>query len=107
MLGEKPLASLWLSGRAKSDLLAIAEYGAERWGPEAADRFLDGFEEAFQLIERHPDIGRVRDELGSNRRSWSHRGYVVFYTRVDDGLEVNRILHAAADWIADFDPEEP
>lgn len=88
------------------DLLTIADYGADRWGRDAADTFLDSFEESFLLIERHPDIGRVRDELGSNRRSWPHRGYVVFYTHLTGELAVNRILHASADWTANLDSDE-
>jgi plasmid stabilization system protein ParE len=78
-------------------LLAVADYGAERWGFEAAHAFLDSFENAFALLERHPDIGRYRDELGPNARSWLHRGYVILYTHTESAVTIDRILHAAAD----------
>lgn len=104
--GENRLVRLALSAQARMDLLNIADYGADRWGPEAADRFLASFEEAFSLLERHPDIGRPRDEVGPATRSWLHRGYVIYYMHAADEVAVGRILHAAAEPAANIDPPE-
>ena len=100
---ERRLASLGLSRRARIDLLDIAEYGAEIWGPEAADRFVASFDGTFVMLSRHPDIGCPRDEFGPDVRSWTRRSYIVYYERGANIFEIRRILHAAADPILDGD----
>jgi plasmid stabilization system protein ParE len=77
--------------------LRIAQYGAATWGTRAADSFLASFEGPFGWIERHPDIGRPRQEFGPDVRSWSHRGYILYYEHTADVFEVRRILHASTD----------
>jgi plasmid stabilization system protein ParE len=71
------LAKILRTAAADEDLLLIAEYGAGRWGVDAAISFVRTFEDAFDLLEQHPDAGRSRGELGEGIRSWLHRGYVV------------------------------
>ena len=83
--------------------MRIAEYGVEIWSAGAADLFVASFDDAFALIDRHPDIGRERGEIGPDARSWLHRGYIVYYEQGGTVFEVRRILHAAADPLIDED----
>ena len=82
---------------ADRDLLAIADYGTEQWGIDAALDFIGGFATAFALLGEHPDIGRERTDLGEGIRSWLDRGYVIYYVHVGDEVMVGRVLHGAAD----------
>ena len=51
-------------------------------------------------------IGRARKELATDLRSFPFGRYVIFYTPVQDGIDVVRVLHSARDVDAAFD-EEP
>jgi toxin ParE1/3/4 len=42
-------------------------------------------------------MGRAREELASELRSFPVRRYVVFYRPLVDGIEVVRVLHGARD----------
>jgi toxin ParE1/3/4 len=39
----------------------------------------------------------MRDDLGSKLRSFPVKPYIVFYIKLDDGIEVVRILHQSRD----------
>jgi toxin ParE1/3/4 len=82
--------------RAKSDLLEIWRYLAER-SPNAADRLLDSIEEAAFLLAEHPFAGRARPELGENLRSFPVKSLVIFYLPRQDGIDIIRVLSARRD----------
>ncbi len=50
--------------------------------PDAADRFFTASEDAFDLLRRHPGIGRLRSFSITGVRSWGIPGfgdYLIFY----------------------------
>lgn len=96
-VGKHRLAKLGLSLQALTDLFNIGHYGAEKWGSHAADEFVANFNNAFALIERHPNIGRPRDEYPPGIRSWQHRRYILYHRHGIGRFEVNRIMHASAE----------
>lgn len=64
---------------------------------DAADRWLDRLDVAFQLWASQPLMGRPRPELLANLRSFAFERHVVFYLPLPGGIEVVRVLHAARD----------
>jgi toxin ParE1/3/4 len=66
--------------------------------PPAAKRLLSAFFTAFRMLAKSPGIGTSRpDYRGGNMRTFSVRRYVIVFRRVDDVVEIARVLHAARD----------
>jgi len=84
------------TARAEQDLEEIWFYVAvDNVG--AADALLDELENSVRLLATQPKMGRAREELASELRSFPVRRYVVFYRPLVDGIEVVRVLHGARD----------
>jgi len=87
--------------KAKQDIVACGDYLAER-DLSVAWRFADAVDAAIEMLCRNPELGeRLRaDPTGQIRyRTISgFRNYLIFYRRVDDVLEIVRILHGARDY---------
>jgi toxin ParE1/3/4 len=81
---------------ASADILGIWDHIAED-SLEQADRWVDRLDEKFKLIATQPLMGRARDELAANLRSFPFGRYVIFYAPVDGGIDVVRVLHSARD----------
>ena len=81
---------------ADEDMFQIALYIAHD-NLEAALRQIDKFEAAFDKLGEFPGIGRSREELGSNLRSYVIGKYVVFYREMAAGVEIVRVIHGARD----------
>ena len=68
--------------------------------PDAAGRFFDAAREAFELVARHPAIGRLRSYSLPGVRSWVVPGfenYVIFYLPTPGELQILAVLHGARD----------
>jgi toxin ParE1/3/4 len=91
------------TGRAASDLVALADYFAERASVQVALRFLDAAERAFEQLRDAPRIGALLglDELPyEGMRRWHVDGFphlLIVYRVLSDGVEVVRVLHTARD----------
>ena len=64
---------------AAADILDIWDHIAED-SLDQADRWVDKLDAKFELIATQPLMGRARDELAANRRSFPFGRYVIFYT---------------------------
>jgi toxin ParE1/3/4 len=51
-------------------------------------------------------MGRARDELAANVRSFPFGRYVIFYAPMQDGIDVVRVLHSARDIDAVFSEKQ-
>lgn len=97
--------------RAKGDLDEQSRYIA-RDNVDAALRFLDAAEAAFDRLQSLPEIGTLRrfhQPALFNVRSWPIPGfekYVIFYRADSARVEVLRIIHAARDLAGIFGPED-
>ena len=81
------------------DLREIALWIAKD-NPSAADRFLTAAEEAFEMLRKHPRIGRLRSFSVPGVRSWvmpGFRNYIVFYQPMKTEVQILAVLHAARD----------
>ncbi len=94
----KPITRRWLADRDVEE--AVTHYLAE--SPEAALRFIDSLEHAFDVIGRYPDAGSPRhahelDVPGLRSIRLSGFPFVVFYVAGSEGLDVWRVLHMRRD----------
>jgi toxin ParE1/3/4 len=90
---------------AADDILEFWDHIAED-SLDQADRWVDKLDEKFGLLATQPLMGRSREELAADLRSFPFGRYVIFYTPVHDGIDVVRVLHSARDIDAAFG-EEP
>lgn len=88
-----------LAPRARADLDAIWEYLARESRSEAlADQQIDSITERFDLLARHPHLGRARDDdLGLGRRSFPVGQHVIVYSIVGGDVRILRVVHGARD----------
>ncbi len=87
---------------ARLDLLQHFVYIGER-NLDAAKRFLQAAEDAFEKLAAMPGMGVSRD-FGNPElvglRSWPIRGfenYLIFYRPTSGGVDVLRVVHGAQD----------
>lgn len=71
------MAKVTTTALAESDLLEIWLYIAED-NVHAADDFLDTIDLKCKLLSESPLMGRARNELGPNLRSFPVGRYIVF-----------------------------
>ena len=69
----------------------------------AADTWIDKLDAQFHLLATHPFMGRAREELVKNLRSFPLGRYVIFYLPDTKGITVVRVLHSARDIDAAMD----
>lgn len=91
--------------RAELDLIDIWHYIATESSPERADGVYDRIEQAIKTLAEYPGMGRSRDELLPDLRSYPVGRYVVYFFPLDDGIRVARILHGSRDIPAIFEDE--
>ncbi|BAY02384.1 plasmid stabilization system protein [Anabaena cylindrica PCC 7122] len=49
------------------------------------------------MLAQFPGMGRSRDDLLPELRSFPIKPYIIFYTPIDDGIEIIRVLHQSRD----------
>ncbi|MEI6026596.1 MAG: type II toxin-antitoxin system RelE/ParE family toxin [Betaproteobacteria bacterium] len=89
---------------AAADILDIWDHIAED-SLDQADRWIDKLDEKFGILATQPLMGRAREELAADLRSFPFGRYVIFYMPVQDGIDVVRVLHSARDVDAAFGDE--
>jgi toxin ParE1/3/4 len=83
---------------AEADVYETAKRIAEESGAlEPAYRFIDTIDEHAQLVATHPEMGRVRRELGHDLRSWPVGAFVIFYRVRGKDVEIARVLRGSRD----------
>lgn len=71
-----------------------------------ADRFLALMDAKLNLLATQPRMGRLRDDLIPELRSFPLGRYVVYFFPVPDGIDIVRVLHSARDIGPDSFSEE-
>ena len=89
---------------AAADILDIWDHIAED-SLDQADRWVDKLDEKFGILATQPLMGRAREELAADLRSFPFGRYVIFYMPVQDGIDVVRMLHSARDVDSAFDED--
>ena len=85
------------SEKSVSDLKEIAEY-IQPGNAERASSFIhEIIDFCKQELAMNPRIGRGRDDLNQNLRSFPFRKYVIFYRYHIHHLEIIHVIHSARD----------
>jgi toxin ParE1/3/4 len=87
-LAEADLADIWL---------IIAK---DR--PTAADRMLDRFQGQFVLLSNNPELGELREDIGTGVRQFSVSSYIVLYRLRQEEVEIVRVIHGSRDIPAEY-----
>lgn len=86
---------------AIEDIDAAVSYLAEKLSaPQAAMELLDALEEAYDQISSFPysnPLYRSELPLAEETRFVPVKGYVLYYTVVNDTVEIRRFLHGRRD----------
>ncbi|QQS40007.1 MAG: type II toxin-antitoxin system RelE/ParE family toxin [Acidobacteriota bacterium] len=91
-----------LSRQAETDLSEIWAYIAED-NELAANKLAASFVDTFEILANNPEIGTDRPELGVDLQHFPHKRYRIFYTKIDNGVEIYRVLHHSRDTDALFE----
>ncbi|MBD2364182.1 type II toxin-antitoxin system RelE/ParE family toxin [Anabaena minutissima FACHB-250] len=90
-----------LSQQAEQDLEDIWTYLAQQ-NQIAADKQIAQILNRFPMLAQFPDMGKKRDDLMKELKSFPVKPYVVFYTKITDGVEIFRVLHQSRDIEGEF-----
>ncbi|MBL7649416.1 MAG: type II toxin-antitoxin system RelE/ParE family toxin [Candidatus Hydrogenedentes bacterium] len=86
---------------AETDLEDIWFYIA-RDDRRAADRAVIAIDAECVRFSDVPDAGRARQDIGEGVRHVAWGRYVIYYRRIEGGIQVLRILHSARDITTDL-----
>ncbi len=89
------------SPQAEQDLLDIWLYIAED-NMDNADCFLDKINDTVQRLAEFKDIGTERSELAHKLFCFPLDRYVLYYRKMDAGIELVRVLHSSRDVVQLF-----
>jgi toxin ParE1/3/4 len=87
-----------IAPEARSDLDEVWDYlGIEKRNPAAAYRQVEMLYDKFSLLAASPLLGEVRNDLGTNLRSFVVKNYLIVYRVTAGKIEIARVVHAARD----------
>ena len=90
------MARILRSHLAIQDLYEIWSY-VEQNNARAAEELIDEFTLKFDMLARHAGIGTPRPHIDPRARVFPIGRYVIVFRRLEDGIEVIRVLHGARD----------
>ncbi|MGF1675920.1 MAG: type II toxin-antitoxin system RelE/ParE family toxin [Rivularia sp. (in: cyanobacteria)] len=92
----------FVSPQAAQDLQDIHDYLFAK-NPDTANKFLDTIAHKFEMLANFPNMGRKRDELLTSLRSFPVDDYLIFYTQLEEEIEIARVVSGYRDLDALFD----
>jgi toxin ParE1/3/4 len=99
----RPMSELvQLKPQAASDIDDIAEQLRQEAGLSVGMRFLRNADESFRILAERSRIGATLEfwETTPEIRRWHIEGfanYMILYRRIDEGIEIIRVLPGARD----------
>ncbi|MEM7455411.1 MAG: type II toxin-antitoxin system RelE/ParE family toxin [Planctomycetota bacterium] len=91
------MANVIYAPEADGDLFGIIEFIA-RDKPDAARNWLRKIRETCETIATQPNMGELRPGFGvPGARSFSVGNYVIFFRKIEGGIEVSRVIHGNRD----------
>jgi len=92
------VGSYVLSGKADSDIEAIAETSLRHWGLAQAEKYILGLHETFRMLAEFPELGRDVDEIRPGYRKIETASHSIFYRKTENGVLIMRVLHQNMDF---------
>ncbi len=91
-----------LAAPASRDIEAIIDYVADNSSFDAAELLLNRINDQCKRLASFPSMGRKRNELAPNVRSFPIDDYLIFYRAIEEGIEVLRVISGYRDLRALF-----
>ncbi len=91
------MSSYQLAWAADEDVEDIYVYGVVNFGLRKSDSYLDTLYEAFDLIARFPNIGKLRKDILPGIRCQPVATHLIFYLAESPMVTVLRVLHSRVD----------
>lgn len=79
---------------ANRDFSTIVTYLADK-NLNGALNWIEGVDRILGLLADHPLLGEAVDHLGEGVRRHTFGSYLLFYKPIENGIEVQRILHGS------------
>jgi toxin ParE1/3/4 len=86
-----------LSPAAKNDLADIWDFGADQWGPDRADSYIDDLRDRMIWLTANSSAGKRRDDIAPGLLSTPQGSYMIFFRATAGSIEIARILHQRMD----------
>ena len=83
---------------ADLELIEIYVFGAERFGVQQSEQYLEGLFQTFDLLAENPHLARERRELNPPMRLHPYGAHMIVYTIKGDDILIVRVLHGRQDW---------
>jgi toxin ParE1/3/4 len=87
---------------ARKDLLGIVRYIA-RDNPQRARSFVIELRQQCALLAEQPGLGVPKPELADGLRVKPHGRYLIFFSAIEGGILIERVLHSARNFSPLFD----
>lgn len=84
------------STRALQDFDEILEF-IERDAPQAGRRVIESIRDTCGRLAEFPYLGRSRNDIRPNFRSFPVANYMIFYEPLADTVRIARVIHGALD----------
>jgi len=81
-----------LSKSTELDLDDLYAEGILKYGLLKADNYYDGLIGGFGLLANNPNIGTNANKLSPNLQKFPYGRHVVFFTNLDKGILIVRVL---------------
>lgn len=102
---QSDLRVIEFSEAAALDFAGIDNATAQQWGNAQAERYIAFLREVFASLAQEPKMGDSIDDRPGfsafvakyNKRRNAH-GHRIFYTEIENGILIIRILHTAMNW---------
>jgi toxin ParE1/3/4 len=82
---------------ADADLEVIFSYTDEEYGLDQAIKYVTELEDVFEQLVENPELGRERNEIKKDLRSFPKGEHVVFYRILTKHIRIVRVLHGSRD----------
>jgi len=82
---------------ASRDIESIIDYIADNRGLTAAESYLKKINQKCLNLAQFPSMGKKRDELYPELRSFPVDSYLIFYRQIPDGIEILRVVSGYQD----------
>ncbi|MHC5763940.1 type II toxin-antitoxin system RelE/ParE family toxin [Nostoc sp.] len=99
------MATILIKPLAQADLLDIWNFIASD-SFDKADQLLKKIDSQLKMLASNPGMGKKRDSLTPNLRSFPVGNYLIFYRPINQGIEVIRVIHGARDIQSLFEKDD-
>ena len=90
-------ASYRVTPTAKAHLNDIADYTLQEFGSGQMETYLRALFSRFEWLSKNPLLGKARDEIFGNLRSYREGAHIIFYRISGKFIDIVAILHRSRD----------